>query len=184
MSLLAYWLVQLRQQFSPARFLGLGLALGFSLGMNQVNAADTSFAAAAALKILTAGTQPAMGENEKTSVSPSASKTAPTPVISAQTITVKSGESIDAALRRALPGLPLREDFLRQALAQVNPRIFPKGKTYPVRPGTVLTVPTYAQLRQMILLQSPAAAILFEAPAAAQEDGPKGPDKRNWVRFP
>lgn len=172
----ARWMDQARRQFLLARFMGLGM--GLWLGMAPVNAADTSSAAAAALKVLTAGA-PATGENGKNADSPSSSRAA-----SSQSITVQSGESIDAVLRRALPGLPLKEDFLRQALAQANPKIFPKGKTYPVRPGTVLTVPTHAQLRQMILLQSPAAASLFEAPAAPQAEASKGPDKRHWVRFP
>lgn len=182
----AHWMDQAHRPFLTVRFLvlGLGLGLGLCLGMVPAKAADTSSAAAAALKVLTAGAQPAMDEDGQNADSPSASKTALAQTIASHTITVQSGESIDAVLRRALPGLPLKEDFLRQALAQANPKIFPKGKTYPVRPGTVLTVPTLAQLRQMILLQNPAAASLFEAPPALQADAPKGPDKRQWVRFP
>lgn len=167
--------------FLPTSFLALGLCLGIA----PVKAADSSSAAAAALKVLTAGAQPAADQEVPTTASPATARTPPPQSASSHSITVQSGESIDAVLRRALPGLPLKEDFLRQALAQANPRIFPKGRTYPVRPGTVLTVPTHAQLRQMILLQSPAAAALFETPAAAtQADVPKGPDKRHWVRFP
>ena len=176
----ACWIDQAHRQFLAASFLMLGLCFG----MTPARAADTSSAAAAALKVLTAGALPAAGEEVQTTDRPSASRAPPLPVIAAHSITVQSGESIDAVLRRALPGLPLKEDFLRQALAQANPRIFPRGKTYPVRPGTVLVVPTHAQLRQMILQQSPAAAALFEAPAATQAEAPKGQEKRHWVRFP
>ena len=161
------------------------LALALCIGAAPVKAADASSAAAAALKVLTAGAQPSAGEEVPGTVGQATGRTPPSPSAMPQSITVQSGESIDAVLRRALPGLPLREDFLRQALAQANPRIFPRGKTYPVRPGSVLMVPTHAQLRQMILLQSPAAAALFEAPTTTvQADLPKGPDKRHWVRFP
>jgi hypothetical protein len=82
--------------------------------------------------------------------------------------------------------MPLKDDFLRQALAKANPKIFPKGQTYPVRPGTVLALPSLDALRQHIVAQSPQAAALFQA-SAVKEDVPEpnpGLDKRRWVRFP
>ena len=103
-----------------------------------------------------------------------------------RSITVQKGESIDAVIRRGLPGLALRDDFMRQALARANPRIFPKGQTYPVKPGTVLTLPSHEDLRQHILSQYPATVALFQASPAENvgKDQASGPDKRRWVRFP
>jgi Tfp pilus assembly protein FimV len=140
-------------------------------------AAETSAAAASALKVLTA---PLADAN-----SPSA--TAMTDGgHSGTSITVQKGESIDAVIRRGLPGLILNDEFMRQALAKANPRIFPKGRTYPVRPGTVLVLPSPEALRQQILLQYPQTAALFQASAEQNDasDAPPGPDKRRWVRFP
>ena len=167
-------------QVSPALMLASCLLLcgvaAFSVPMAR--AAETSAAAASALKVLstplndpnisTAGVTPADGKH------PAAS------------ITVQKGESIDAAIRRGLPGLILNEEFMRQALAKANPRIFPKGRTYPVRPGTVLMLPSHEALRQQILLQYPQTAALFQVANEQAESTPShaGPDKRRWVRFP
>jgi len=143
-------------------------------------AADTSAAAAAALKVLTAPMNGSESHASSTGSGPHASSP------EGPRITVQKGESIDAVLRRGLPGMPLKDEFMRQALAKANPKIFPKGTTYPVRPGTVLTLPSVEALRQLILAQSPQAAGLFHVPAV-KEDEPEanpGPDKRRWVRFP
>ena len=101
-------------------------------------------------------------------------------------ITVLKGESIDAVIRRGLPGLPLKDEFMRQALAKANPKIFPKGQTYPVRPGTVLVLPSHEELRQLILSQHPNAAALFQASASQSlaSDPSPAQDKRRWVHFP
>lgn len=144
----------------------------------QAQAADTSAAAAAALKVLTA---PLNAESGST-----ASGAGVAHAEGGARITVQKGESIDAVIRRGLPGLPLKEEFLRQALANANPKIFPRGRTYPVRPGTVLALPSPEALRQQILAQAPQAAVLFQvtAPTAEESTAPTGPDKRRWVRFP
>ena len=144
--------------------------------MSIAQAAETSAAAASALKVLSAPLDEAR--------SPPAA-----PLSEGGTrasITVQKGESIDAAIRRGLPGLILNEEFMRQALAKANPRIFPKGRTYPVKPGTVLILPSPEALRQQILLQYPPTAALFQTTAEQPEtsDAYPGPDKRRWVRFP
>jgi Tfp pilus assembly protein FimV len=143
-------------------------------------AAETSAAAASALKVLTA---PLNGA-DSTSAQMGNPGMAHSPA--GQHITVQKGESIDAVLRRGLPGMPLKEEFMRQALAKANPKVFPKGQTYPVRPGTVLALPSVEALRQHISAQSPQAAALFHATAASDEAAEMntGPDKRRWVRFP
>lgn len=151
-----------------------------ALACPAVMAADTSAAAAAALKVLSASLDD--------SPSHAASTGGGANGLSAEgpRITVQKGESIDAVLRRGLPGMPFKDEFMRQALAKANPKIFPRGTTYPVRPGTVLTLPSVEALRQHLLAQSPQAAALFQAPVP-KEDTPEsntGPDKRRWVRFP
>lgn len=143
----------------------------------MATAADTSAAAAAALKVLSAplseGPTPALASR-------------PDSGPAGQSITVQKGESIDAVIRRGLPGVILNEEFLRQALAKANPRIFPKGRTYPVRPGTVLLLPSAQTLREQVLAQYPqtAALLKFEPVRSEEPELPTGPDKRRWVRFP
>lgn len=156
---------------------GLLFAAAAVYGTPSTQAAETSASAAAALKVLSAPLSESLGQGGTNSTDGGHSR---------NHITVQKGESIDAVMRRGLPGLILNEEFLRQALAKANPRIFPKGRTYPVKPGTVLVLPSVESLRQQILLQYPQTAALFQAPAEHTDssDVPAGPDKRRWVRFP
>ena len=151
-----------------------------AMALPVAQAAETSAAAASALKVLGAP----MNGADSASAPMGNPAMANTPA--ATLITVQKGESIDAVLRRGLPGMPLKEEFMRQALAKANPKIFPKGQTYPVRPGTVLALPSVEALRQHILAQSPQAAALFQASAPVDTDAQviTGADKRRWVRFP
>ena len=152
------------------------------LNVSPAKAAETSAAAASALKVL------AMPANAANNTNPAAatSHARNGSTANAHSITVQKGESIDAVIRRGLPGLALRDDFMRQALARANPRIFPKGQTYPVKPGTVLTLPSHEELRQQLLLQYPATVALLQASPAENlaSDQASGQDKRRWVRFP
>lgn len=156
--------------------------LGAALTMAPLwpaHAADASASAAAALKVLT---QPSGDAPAGHSASPHSGAAAP-----GLSITVQKGESIDAVIRRGLPGLPLKDDFMRLALAKANPKIFPRGQTYPVRPGTVLMLPSHEALRQLIVSRHPEAASLFQAaPAAPSTESETAPqlEKRAWVRFP
>jgi Tfp pilus assembly protein FimV len=156
-----------------------------AMDLPVAQAAETSAAAASALKVLSAPL------NDDSSPSTAAANTTKGNALAVnapagQLITVQKGESIDAVLRRGLPGMPLKEEFMRQALAKANPKIFPRGQTYPVRPGTVLTLPSVEALRQHILAQSPQAAVLFQVTAVKEDEevSNPGPDKRRWVRFP
>lgn len=175
--------------------LGLGI-------LPAAQAADVSAAAAAALKVLSLPSpdgrpsgepSPNNAANPKGMAvqsvnNPAAAASGVVPLMPTTVITVQKGESIDAVLRRGLPGLPLSPEFMRQALAQANPRIFPKGSTYPVKPGTLLQLPTPEALGQLMLAQYPQSATLFSRPPpppqAAEPDASTGPDKRRWVRFP
>ncbi len=170
--------------FWLARVLVLtGWAMGF---VPAVHAAETSASAAAALKVLALPLGDAPGPASTPGQNSAGGPAAYSPAAQGQRITVQKGESIDAVIRRGLPGLPLKEDFMRLALAKANPKIFPRGQTYPVRPGTVLTLPSHEELRQLIVSRHPEAAALFQAAPAihAVSDEPPGPDKRRWVRFP
>lgn len=174
--------------------LGLGI-------LPAAQAADVSAAAAAALKVLSlplpdvrpsgesGPNNPAnpKGMAVQSVNSPAATASGVMPSMPTTVITVQKGESIDAVLRRGLPGLPLSPEFMRQALAKANPRIFPKGSTYPVKPGTLLQLPTPEALGQLMLAQYPQSAALFTRPTppqAAEPETSTGPDKRRWVRFP
>lgn len=155
-----------------------------ALSSQAVQAADTTAAAASALKVL-ALPLPDSPPPSGTSGAPAAAQQAvATPPPLPTSITVKQGESIDAVIRRGLPGLPLSSEFMRKALAMANPRIFPKGTTYPVRAGTVLQLPSHEALRQLMLAHYPHTAALFQAKPAVETDTAPGPDKRRWVRFP
>lgn len=164
--------------------LGMALAAWAAAPASPVQAAETSASAAAALKVLAVP----LGDDPHPAQADTSSGTAHSNALpQGRSITVQKGESIDAVIRRGWPGLPLKEEFMRLALAKANPKIFPRGQTYPVRPGTVLTLPSHEELRQLIVSRHPEAAILFQASpttnAVSNEPSP-GPDKRRWVRFP
>jgi Tfp pilus assembly protein FimV len=160
------------------------LVVATAVVMPMARAAETSAAAASALKVLALPLNDTKAPAPVGSATPGSAPAHSTP--GAQLITVQKGESIDAVLRRGLPGMPFKDEFMRQALAKANPKVFPKGQTYPVRPGTVLALPSVDALRQHILAKSPQAAALFQAPVATEEVAQvnAGPDKRRWVRFP
>lgn len=151
-----------------------------ALALPAARATETSAAAASALKVL------ALPQADADSPMLTQRTAAPESPAQSRLITVQKGESIEAVLRRGLPGMPLKDEFMRQALAKANPKIFPRGQTYPVRPGTVLALPSVDELRQLILVQSPQAAALFQGSPAHSDTAQThtGPDKRRWVRFP
>lgn len=151
-----------------------------AVALPSVRAAETSAASASALKVLSTPHNGAHHSSTPMGDAPASLNP------SVNLITVQKGESIDAVLRRGLPGMPLKDEFMRQALAKANPKIFPKGQTYLVRPGTVLALPSVDVLRQHILAQSPQAAALFQVSTVKEdtEESRPGPDKRRWVRFP
>ena len=154
-----------------------------TLNSQTAQAADMSAAAASALKVLSLPL-PDSANLPNVAAAPDSAAAFPETSVFPASITVKQGESIDAVIRRGLPGLPLRDEFMRQALAKANPRIFPKGTTYPVRPGTVLQMPSIDALRQLMLANHPQAAVLFQASPAPSPETAAGPDKRRWVRYP
>lgn len=152
------------------------------------HAVETSAAAASALKVLSMPLTETRGNSAATSgvTSTSGLKSGTGPASSELSITVQKGESIDAVIRRGFPRLPLRDDFMRHALAKANPKIFPKGQTYPVKTGTVLKLPSLDDLRQMITVLYPDMLLLMQKPSdeISSDSTSRGLDQRQWVRFP
>lgn len=95
------------------------------------------------------------------------------------------GETLDRAVRRALPGLPLDIDFLRQAFVTANPQVFPKGAAHALRAGTVLQIPSADELRFLLMSKYPETVNLFQMVETKPSVEPAHPQsKRHWVRFP
>ena len=162
--------------FHISRFLSavafpMALALGTQVGW----ASDPS---TAALRVLLGSAEPTQQAAPSSAVNTSNRG-------QRRTITVMRGETLDRAVRRALPGLPLHPDFLRQAFVTVNPQVFPKGAAHAMRTGTTLQVPTADELRFMLMRQHPETVALFQVvEATASAEPTSQQSKRHWVRFP
>jgi len=144
------------------------------------SASGASEAANSALRVL-------LGAHETSMQASSPSATGLADKAQHKTITVMRGESLDRVIRRAMPGMPLHPDFLRQAFVRVNPQVFPQGKPHALRTGTALQIPTAEELRFLLMSQHPETASLFQraetTPAPEQEPSP-AQTRRQWVRYP
>lgn len=143
------------------------------------SASWASDAANAALQVLLGAR-----DTSQPSSSPSHSLTGKT---QHKTITVMRGESLDRVIRRAMPGMPLHPDFLRQAFVRLNPQVFPQGKPHALRTGTTLQIPTAEELRFLLVSQHPETASLFqqaETPSASEQEPTPAQTRRQWVRYP
>jgi Tfp pilus assembly protein FimV len=158
-------------RFLKAVAVPMALALCTQVGW----AADPS---AAALRVLLGSAEPTQ-QAEATAAGNTANRG------QRRNITVMRGETLDRAVRRAVPGLPLHPDFLRQAFVTVNPQVFPKGAAHAMRAGTTLQIPTADELRFMLMSQYPETVALFQVVEAtpSAEQSPQQ-SKRHWVRFP
>lgn len=142
------------------------------------SASWASDSSTAALRVL-------LGANETSLQATSTTAAQVTDNTQRKTITVMRGESLDRVIRRAMPGMPLHPDFLRQAFVRVNPQVFPKGAAHAMRTGTPLQVPTPDELRFMLLSQHPESAHLFQLPESAKASEPEPAQaRRHWVRYP
>jgi hypothetical protein len=102
---------------------------------------------------------------------------------------VKGSQTLDVAIQRALPNLPLKDAFLRQVFASLNPKALPSGATNVVlRSGTSLQVPTMDDLRFHLAQASPELMGLSGRKTASFDsagDDDAAPDlKKRWPRFP
>ncbi len=151
------------------------LPLAMALGHHACWASEASAAALRVLLGTTIVSQPA--------TPPSAPSAADSPT--RRTISVLRGESLDRLIRRAMPGMPLHPDFLRQAFVIANPQVFPKGAPHAMRTGTTLQVPTTDELRMLLMSQYPETASLFQVVETTKASDPEPVHaRRQWVRYP
>lgn len=162
-----------------ARLLLTGLVL---LLAAHAQAADNSATAAAALKVLT------QAGHEASAATPHAQER--------QTLTLQRSETLDMLVRRHYAGWPLKDEVLRRALADLNPKVIPNAANNLIKRGSTLLLPTTEDLRRTLLQYYPAMGELVRvkvehewmenASRTAQtgSGGGGGVDKRRWVRFP
>ncbi len=142
------------------------------------HAADTSAAAAAALKVLTSPPPAPESAAAGSGSAPSGGRAV---------YVVKGSQTLDVAIQRALPNLPLKEAFLRQVFASLNPKALTSGATNVVlRSGTSLQVPTMDDLRFHLAQASPELMGLSGRKTASVDAGDDdAPElKKRWPRFP
>lgn len=98
-------------------------------------------------------------------------------------VTTLRGENLDRVIRRSLPNLPFKDDFLRKAFVQLNPDVLGKNQARAMPTGTVLVVPSPQDLAALLSEHYPA---LGHTSATVQEDGSgaTSPSKRRWVQYP
>lgn len=98
---------------------------------------------------------------------------------SAQTHTVKRGETLDKIIQKTMADSPLRVELLRKAFIQLNPQAFPGGQASRMRADQLLQVPDAQQLLRAVAMPmlEVTEASRLAAPVSAQE-------QRRWVRFP
>jgi ethanolamine ammonia-lyase large subunit len=72
------------------------------------------------------------------------------PATDARTTTaVRAGETLDVIIRRTLGDTPFKENFLRAAFVEANPRLYPNGNIQRLPTGTLVQVPSAADLRRL-----------------------------------
>ena len=159
------------------RYLLTSVSLGLMLAVGA-HAADSS-AALGALKILTSAPTEAAAE-------------APRPA-ARQSLTLQRSETLDSLIHRQFAGTPFKDEVLRRALAQLNPKTVPSPANNLLKRGSTLVMPTAEDLRRTLLQHYPKAGDLVrirvevEAEDKARKSGSAdaaGQDKRRWVRFP
>lgn len=162
---------------SPIRILLTCLAL---LAGTAASAADNAASAAAALKVLT-----------RSDTDHGAKPDAPAPAPARETMTVQRSETLDQLVRRHWAGWPLKDEVLRRAMADLNPKAIPNAANNLLKRGSTLVLPNAEDLRRTLLQHYPAAGELVRIKVEQEtEEGPgqtgksTGPEKRRWVRFP
>jgi Tfp pilus assembly protein FimV len=92
-----------------------------------------------------------------------------------------AGDTADRVVKKAMADIPLKDDILRDALIQANPKVFTAGAKTRLKPGTELALPDpHPMLRQILmpLLEPKEAGAYFPPPPVSVEE------RRRWVRFP
>lgn len=92
-----------------------------------------------------------------------------------------AGDNADRIVKKTLADSPLKEELLREALIQANPKVFTAGRNTRLKPGTAVVLPDQtAMLRQILipLLEPREAAAHFPPPPTSADE------RRRWVRYP
>jgi hypothetical protein len=95
--------------------------------------------------------------------------------------TTKSGDSIERLLLVGMPGSPLNPSILRQAVADLNPKIVTGKPGQKFKTGIVITMPDHGQLVRSNL------APFASSPEYSARSGNSAGDpssRRNWIRYP
>lgn len=98
-----------------------------------------------------------------------------------RTYTTVAGDTADRVVKKAMADIPLKDELLRDALIQANPKAFGAGKATRLKAGTELSLPDLRPLLREILLpllEPREAGAYFPPPPTSAEE------RRRWVRFP
>jgi Tfp pilus assembly protein FimV len=104
---------------------------------------------------------------------------------------VRSGDTLDRIIAQTQAASPFALAFLREAFAKLNPAALPRGAKGPLLAGTLLRIPTSAELRQLAFpeLESGGSTSLASS-AAPGHAAPMSAaqrqefEQRHWIRFP
>ena len=92
-----------------------------------------------------------------------------------------AGDTADRVVKKAMADIPLKDELLRDAPIQANPKVFTAGKATRLKPGTQLALPDLRpMLREILLplLEPREAGAYFPPPPTSVEE------RRRWVRYP
>lgn len=92
-----------------------------------------------------------------------------------------AGDTADRVVKKTMADIPLKDEILRDALIQANPKVFTAGAKTRLKPGTQLALPDpHPMLRQILmpLLEPKEVGAYFPPPPTSVEE------RRRWVRFP
>lgn len=158
---------------TPTHLTSVVLSLMLAVG---AHAADST-GALGALKILT-----------ETTAEVSATE-APQRPVARQSLTLQRSETLDSVIHRQFPGTPFKDEVLRRALAELNPKTVPSAANNLLKRGSTLVLPTTEDLRQTLLQHYPSTAELVRVKVEVESEESAanktaGADKRRWVRFP
>ena len=98
------------------------------------------------------------------------------------TYTTKAGDTVERLVQNALSASPLSPAVLRNALAELNPKIVTGKPGQKFKPGTLITLPDHGQLVRNTL-----APFADPAPENSTRSGYSAGDpssRRNWIRYP
>lgn len=102
-----------------------------------------------------------------------------------QQVEVRRGDTLDRVIRRTLPDLGLKPEFVRAAFIELNPQAFVRGRSHQLRAGAPLIVPSQQDLRQRALNQYPALGELMQDPAGTSTKPDRSEEIRlRWIRYP